>query len=69
MNAQPLAHGRLLAGAKLEKPQTLNGAAGADTPRVEANPTRECPNRLLLTDTRDGKRRSFVWGDSNEDIT
>ncbi|MCX6877396.1 MAG: hypothetical protein NTW21_26840 [Verrucomicrobia bacterium] len=62
MKVQPLAHGRLLAGSKLEKPQTLNGAAGADTPRVEATPNRECPNSLLLTGTQDGKRRSFVWG-------
>ena len=56
MKVQPLAHGRLLAGAKLDKPQTLNGAAGADTPRVEANPNRVFPSRLLLTGTRDGKR-------------
>jgi len=62
MKSSPLAHGRLLSGVALETPQTLNGAAGSDRPRVEAGLSRTCPNSLLLTGTADGKRRSLVWG-------
>ena len=62
MKAAPMVHGRLLAGKPLAEPQTLNGAAGADIPRVEKGLSRECPNSLLLTCMADGKRLSLVWG-------
>ena len=62
MNAAPMEHGRLLAGKPLDMPQTLNGAAGADVPRIEQGMNRACPNSLLLTGTAGGKRRSVVWG-------
>jgi hypothetical protein len=60
--AVPLAHARLFSGKPLDVPQTLNGAAGADTPRVEAKSVRNCSNSLLLTGTLGGERRSIVWG-------
>jgi hypothetical protein len=62
MKASPMVHGRLLAGKSLAVPQTLNGAAGADIPRVEKGLNRACPNSLLLTCMADGKRVSLVWG-------
>ena len=62
MKAAPLTHGRLVSGNALEGPQTLNGAAGAEAPRVQAGLTRSSPNSLLLTGTAGGKRRSVVWG-------
>jgi len=62
MKVAPLAHGRLLAGKPLDEPQTLNGAAGADVPRVEQGLNRACPNSLLLTGASEGKRQSVVWG-------
>ena len=62
MKAAPLVHGRLLAGTPVDAPQTLNGAAGADVPKVETGLTRACPNSLLLTGKTGGKRISIVWG-------
>ena len=62
MRVAPMLHGRLLEGKSLIGPQTLNGAAGADIPRVEKGLTRDCPNSLLLTCMADGKRLSLVWG-------
>ena len=62
MKSSPMVNGRLLAGKPPEVPQTLNGAAGADIPRVEKGLNRACPNSLLLTCTSDGKRLSLVWG-------
>jgi len=62
MKAAPMVHGRLLAGKPLAEPLTLNGAAGADVPRVEKGLNRACPNSLLLTCIAEGKRFSLVWG-------
>jgi hypothetical protein len=62
MKASPMVHGRVLAGKSLDVPQTLNGAAGADVPRIEKGLNRACPNSLLLTCTADEKRLSLVWG-------
>ena len=62
MKAAPLARARLFSGKPLDRPQTLNGAAGADTARVEARSSRNSPNSLLLTGTVGGQRRSIVWG-------
>jgi hypothetical protein len=62
MKAAPMVNGRLMAGKTLAVPQTLNGAAGADIPRIEKGLNRACPNSLLLTCMADGKRLSLVWG-------
>lgn len=62
MKAAPMVHGRLLSGISPDVPQTLNGAAGADVPKIEKGLTRVCPNSLLLTCIADGKRVSVVWG-------
>ena len=62
MRVAPMLHARLLEGKPLTGPQTLNGAAGADIPRVEKGLTRACPNSLLLTCMADGIRLSLVWG-------
>ncbi len=62
MRASPLSHGRLLSGKPLDEPQSLNGAAGADVPRIEPGLNRTCPNSLLLTGKSNGKRQSVVWG-------
>jgi hypothetical protein len=62
MKAAPMVHGRLLSGKPLGEPRTLNGAAGADVPRVEKGLNRACPNSLLLTCLAEGKGLSVVWG-------
>jgi hypothetical protein len=62
MKAAPMWRAGLLAGKTLDVPQTLNGAAGADVPRIEKGLSRACPNSLLLTCKSEGKRVSVVWG-------
>lgn len=62
MKVAPLVRGRLLSGNPLDGPQTLNGAAGAEAPHIEAGVNRMSPNSLLLTGTAGGKRFSVVWG-------
>lgn len=62
MGARPLAAGRLFGGKALERPMTLNGAAGGTRTVVEDRLTRQSANSLMLTGLIEGQRRTAVWG-------
>lgn len=62
MGSTPLAGGRLFGGRDIERPMTLNGAAGAEQTLVRPGLSRFSANSLMLTGLIDGQRRTAVWG-------
>jgi hypothetical protein len=54
--------GELFGGAKIKKPLTLNGAAGAVATHVRPGLDRISSNSLMLTGKVKGKQRTVVWG-------
>lgn len=60
--ANPLNHAKVFPGKILASPQTLNGAAGAQSALVVHSLTRISPNSLMLTGLADGQRRTLVCG-------
>ncbi len=62
MGSKPLAGGQLFGGREMNRPMTLNGAAGAEPTLVKEGLSRISANSLMLTATVEGRRRTAVWG-------
>jgi len=60
--SEPLAGARLFGGRDMERPMTLNGAAGSERTRVTPGLSRSSANSLMLTGLIEGQRRTAVWG-------
>jgi hypothetical protein len=69
MDSAPMVGAKLFPGKSVEQVLTLNGSAGAEAAKVQAGPTRESANSLMLTCLKDGQRRTVVWGGlANQDF-
>lgn len=61
-SARPLSGAKVFPGKKIDRSQTLNGAAGAERALVVPGLTRIAANSIMLTGLANGQRRTLICG-------